>query len=135
MPAKPLKIVNTMDQPILPSDPHGDTETLSEQLFRKLQSAIIKGEIAPGSKMSEPELARAHGVSRGPLREALHRLEGQRLLVRVPHAGARVVSLSPKELSELYEIRESLESMACRLAAARMPSAEVQQVRDVLHAH
>ncbi|AKQ54346.1 GntR family transcriptional regulator [Bordetella hinzii] len=135
MPAKPLKIVNTMDQPILPSDPHGDTETLSEQLFRKLQSAIIKGEIAPGSKMSEPELARAHGVSRGPLREALHRLEGQRLLVRVPHAGARVVSLSPKELSELYEIRESLEGMACRLAAARMPAAEVQQVRDVLHAH
>ena len=91
--------------------------------------------MAPGSKISEPELARIHGVSRGPLREALHRLEGQRLLVRVPHAGARVVSLSQQELCELYEIRESLEGMACRLAAERMPAAEVQELRRVLEAH
>ena len=96
----------------LPSAEPGDNETLAEHIFRKIQSAIVKGEIAPGSKISEPELARIHGVSRGPLREALHRLEGQKLLVRVPHAGARVVSLSPKELAELYEIRESLEGLS-----------------------
>ena len=77
----------------LPGAAPDDSETLAEQIFRKIQSAIVKGEIAPGSKISEPELARIHGVSRGPLREALHRLEGQKLLVRVPHAGARVVSL------------------------------------------
>ncbi|CAJ50342.1 GntR family transcriptional regulator [Bordetella avium] len=122
-----------MAKVLLLSEP--DSETLSDQLFRKLQSAIVKGDIAPGSKISEPELARAHGVSRGPLREALHRLEGQRLLVRVPHAGARVVSLSQQELCELYEIRESLEGMACRLAAERMSATEVQELRDVLLAH
>jgi len=116
-------------------DPAGDAETLSDQLFRKLQSAIVKGEIAPGSKISEPELARAYGVSRGPLREALHRLEGQKLLVRVPHVGARVVSLSQQELCELYEIRESLEGMACRLAAERMHAQDVQELRRVLEAH
>ncbi|MGE8619755.1 MAG: GntR family transcriptional regulator, partial [Achromobacter spanius] len=108
----------------LPGAAPGDGETLSDHIFKKIQAAIVKGEIAPGSKISEPELARIHGVSRGPLREALHRLEGQKLLVRVPHAGARVVSLSPQELSELYEIRESLEGTACRLAAARMPPSE-----------
>ena len=70
-----------------------------------------------------------------PAAQALHRLEGQRLLVRVPHAGARVVSLSQQELCELYEIRESLEGMACRLAAERMPAAEVQELRRVLEAH
>ena len=52
-----------------------------------------------------------------------------------PHAGARVVSLSQQELCELYEIRESLEGMACRLAAERMPAAEVQELRRVLEAH
>ena len=112
-----------------------ETETLSENVFRRIQSAIVKGEIAPGSKISEPELARTYGISRGPLREAIHRLEGQRLLVRIPHVGARVVSLSHAELIELYEIRESLEGMACRLAAERMSMAEVDELRRVLETH
>ena len=112
-----------------------DSATLSEQVFRSIQAAIICGDIAPGSKISEPELARTYGISRGPLREAIHRLEGQRLLVRVPHVGARVVALSHAELIELYEIRESLESMACRLAAQRMTLAEVDQLRSVLDTH
>lgn len=47
---------------------HDDGETLSEHVFRKIQSAIVSGEIAPGSKISEPELARTYGISRGPLR-------------------------------------------------------------------
>ncbi|SDG99468.1 DNA-binding transcriptional regulator, GntR family [Pseudomonas flavescens] len=112
-----------------------DMETRSEQVFRRIQAAIVKGEIAPGSKISEPELARTYGISRGPLREAIHRLEGQRLLVRVPHVGARVVSLDREELIELYEIRESLEGMACRLAAERMSDAEIDDLRRVLDTH
>ncbi len=110
-------------------------ETLTGQALRQLQAAIVKGEIAPGSKISEPELARAYGISRGPLREALNRLEGQKLLVRVPHVGARVVSLSRQELAELYEIRESLEGLACRLAAQRMAPEQVEALRGVLRAH
>ncbi|WP_122445944.1 GntR family transcriptional regulator [Pseudomonas viridiflava] len=112
-----------------------DSETLSENVFRRIQAAIVKGEIAPGSKISEPELARTYGISRGPLREAIHRLEGQRLVVRVPHVGARVVSLSHVEMIELYEIRESLEGMACRLAAERMTSEEIDELRRVLDTH
>lgn len=117
--------------------PLGESEsgTLSDHVFRCMQSAIVRGEIAPGSKISEPELARAYGISRGPLREAIRRLEGQRLLVRVPHAGARVVSLSQAELIELYEIRESLEGMACRLAAERMSREEIDELRRVLETH
>lgn len=112
-----------------------ESGTLSEHVFRRIQSAIVRGEIAPGSKISEPELARAYGISRGPLREAIHRLEGQRLLVRIPHVGARVVSLSHAELIELYEIRESLEGMACRLAAERMTVEEIDELRRVLDTH
>jgi DNA-binding GntR family transcriptional regulator len=112
-----------------------ESETLSENVFRRIQAAIIKGEIAPGSKISEPELARTYGISRGPLREAIHRLEGQRLLVRVPHVGARVVSLTHAELIELYDIRESLEGMACRLAAERMTVEDIDELRRVLDTH
>lgn len=112
-----------------------DSGTLAEHVFRSIQAAIVCGEIPPGSKISEPELARTYGISRGPLREAIHRLEGQKLLVRVPHVGARVVSLSHAELVELYEIRESLEGMACRLAAERMSQAEIDDLRRVLDLH
>ena len=125
-------MLNIIESPIAAAD---ESETLSEHVFRRIQAAIVKGEIAPGSKISEPELARTYGISRGPLREAIHRLEGQRLLVRVPHVGARVVSLSHAELIELYEIRESLEGMACRLAAERMSQAEIDELRRVLDLH
>ncbi|MDH0744785.1 GntR family transcriptional regulator [Pseudomonas sp. GD03842] len=124
-----------LDSPELAPTASLDSETLSENVFRRIQAAIVKGDIAPGSKISEPELARTYGISRGPLREAIHRLEGQRLLVRVPHVGARVVSLSHAELVELYEIRESLEGMACRLAAERMTIEEIEELRHVLDTH
>lgn len=120
---------------LLPAGGAAEGETLSDHVLRQIQSAIVKGEIAPGSKISEPELARAYGISRGPLREALHRLEGQKLLVRVPHAGARVVSLTRQELGELYQIRESLEGLACRLAAERMAAEEIDELRGVLREH
>jgi len=104
-------------------------------VFKRLQVAIVEGQIAPGSKISEPELAKRYGISRGPLREALHRLEGQKLLVRAAHVGARVVSLSAAELIELYQVREALEGLACRLAAQHMPAAEVDELRRVLELH
>ena len=62
-------MLDQLDPPVLMQD---DSETLSENVFRRIQAAIVKGDIAPGSKISEPELARTYGISRGPLREAIH---------------------------------------------------------------
>ena len=50
--------------------------TLAEQVLRAIQAAIVNGDLAPGSKLKEPDLARAYGTSRGPLREAIRQLEG-----------------------------------------------------------
>ncbi|MCU7880664.1 MAG: GntR family transcriptional regulator [Candidatus Thiodiazotropha sp. (ex Lucinoma aequizonata)] len=61
--------------------------TLTDRLFDTLQCAIVEGEIVPGSKISEPELARQHGVSRGSLREAIGRLEARKLVERKPNIG------------------------------------------------
>ncbi|MFA5677695.1 MAG: GntR family transcriptional regulator [Pseudomonas sp.] len=109
--------------------------TLSDGAFLRLQTAIVKGEIAPGTRISEQFLSNTYGISRGPLREAIRRLEGRRLVVRVPHAGVRVVSLSYEELIELYHVREALEGMACRLAAQNMTEEEIANLREVLATH
>jgi len=106
--------------------------TMSDRVFARFRKAIVEGEILPGSKISEPELAREYGVSRGPLREAIARLEACNLVVRKPNVGARVVSLSVRDLLELYDVREAMESTAARLAAERMSDAEVEDLRALL---
>lgn len=109
--------------------------TLADRVFARLQDDIVRGEIPPGSKVSETELATRYGVSRGPLREAIRRLESRKLLERVAHVGTRVASLSFDDLIEIYHVREALEGMAARLAAECMTKAEVRGLLDVLDQH
>jgi len=111
------------------------TQTLAEQLMAAIQAAIVKGDLAPGSKLKEPDLARRYGTSRGPLREAIRRLEARRLVEVAPHTGARVARLSLGQLLELYEAREVLEGLACRLAAERITMTEADELRRLLEAH
>ncbi len=112
-----------------------ESRTLADRVCREIVTAIIMGDIPPGHKISEPELARTYGISRGPLREAIRRLEGLRLVVRIPHVGARVVSLSSQELIEIYHVREAMEGMACRLAAQNMTDDEIASLRNLLDEH
>jgi DNA-binding GntR family transcriptional regulator len=109
--------------------------TLSEQVFEALQNAIVSGDLAPGEKLREPELSRKFGTSRGPLRDALRRLEARNLVTNTPNAGARVVSLSDQQLIELYQVREALEGMTCRLAATQMTDDEITELSDLLDRH
>jgi DNA-binding GntR family transcriptional regulator len=112
-----------------------ETSTLADRVCQQIITAIVKGEIKAGEKISEPELARTYGISRGPLREAIRRLEGLRLVESRPNVGARVVQLSVKELLEIYRVREALEGMACRLAAINMSDDEIKALRTLLDQH
>jgi DNA-binding GntR family transcriptional regulator len=114
---------------------HPDGGTLAAALTDRLVEAIVSGELAPGEKLSEPELAHRFGTSRGPLREALQRVEGMRLVERRPHHGARVAVIGRRELADLYGVREALEGMACRLAADAMTAAEIADLRRLLIEH
>ncbi|EOI6420646.1 TPA: GntR family transcriptional regulator [Vibrio cholerae] len=109
--------------------------TKSENLTEYLIEAIVEGELAPGSKISEPELAKQFQVSRGPLREALMRVEGLGLIERIPHIGARVIQLSPTKLVELYAVREALEGMAAMLAARNITEIELAGLESLLSTH
>ncbi len=109
--------------------------TKSETLTELLVEAIINGDMLPGSKISEPELAKHYQVSRGPLREAIMRVEGLGLIERVPHVGARVITFSPEKLIELYAVREALEGMAARLAARYITQEELLSLELLLSTH
>ncbi len=109
--------------------------TIADRVFEQIREAIERGELPPGSKISEPELAKAHGISRGPLREAMGKLEACGLVVRRANVGARVVSLSSEQLLEIFQVREALEGMAARLAASQMKAAEIVALRRLLERH
>ncbi|WP_036534260.1 GntR family transcriptional regulator [Oceanobacter kriegii] len=112
-----------------------ETQTLAEKVFADVTTEIVRGERKPGERISEQMLVEKYGGSRAPMREAIQKLEARHLVVRIPHAGARVVSLSLAELRDIYEVRVELESMACRLAAERMTDDEIAELQQLLKNH
>ena len=112
-----------------------DVKTLADQALERIEAAIMRGELPPGARVSDLALAKSLGISRGPVREAIQRLEGRKLVERVPHVGATVVAPSWEDLIEIFVIREALEGMACRLAAERMTPAEVSELEELLEHH
>ena len=125
----------TVDSSVSTGGSPDQASTLAAHLTERLVEAIVSGELASGEKLSEPELAQRFGTSRGPLREALQRLEGMRLVERRPHQGARVAVVGRRELADLYAVREALEGMACRLAADVMSGDEITSLRQLLVDH
>jgi DNA-binding GntR family transcriptional regulator len=109
--------------------------SLVDVVADRIEAAIISGVLEPGSRLSEQALATSLGVSRGPLREAIRRLEGRKLLQRTPNIGVRVAALSLKDLIEILQIREALEGMACALAAKNMTDSEIEALAALLDRH
>ena len=109
--------------------------TLTEQLTATLRDAIIAGTLPPGSKLSEPKLAQTYQTSRGPIREAIRRLEMMQLVQHVPYEGVRVVNLSLEHMVELYHLREVLEGKAAALAAEHISTEGLQELRELLTLH
>ena len=109
--------------------------TRAEAIFTQLRQRIVEGDIAVGAKLSEPELARHYQISRSTLRDALSKLEGCGLLERKANIGYRVVGLSTNQLLEIFHVRESLEGMACRLAAQNMTDEQINELKSLLEQH
>jgi DNA-binding GntR family transcriptional regulator len=109
--------------------------SLVDVVAERIEAAIVSGKLEPGAKLSEQGLASSLGVSRGPLREAIRRLEGRKLLTRTPNIGVRVAEMSLTDLKNLLEVREALEGMAAALAARNMPDVEITALRKLLEGH
>jgi len=108
---------------------------LAETVFRHLLAQIYDGRLAAGALLNESALADQYGVSRGPVREAIRRLQGVQLVTREPYLRARVVMLTPDSMRQLFEVRMALEGMACTLAAQRMSDEDLRCIGDDLEQH
>ena len=97
--------------------------TFRAHIAEGLRSAILNGEILPGSQVTEQSLAEQFGVSRGPLREAMRQLIDEGLLVTVPYTGTHVVGLSVEDIREIYSMRVNLEIFAFELVWERRDDA------------
>jgi DNA-binding GntR family transcriptional regulator len=104
------------------------------QIAGRIEDAIQAGDLAPGARIAEAALAASLDVGRAPLREALRLLEGRRLLTRTPNAGVRIVDVRGEDLVQLLGLREVLEGLASREAAANITLAEIHRLEDCLEA-
>ncbi|WP_224815952.1 GntR family transcriptional regulator [Hasllibacter sp. MH4015] len=100
--------------------------------YEQIRARILNGEIRPGDRLREVELADDLGLSRTPVREAIRRLEQDGIVEHAAHKGAVVRSLDQSSITELYTIREVLEGTAARLAAQHANSAEIDALEEVL---
>jgi len=97
---------------------------LREIVYEELKREILIGEIAPGTRMMEIELADEMGVSRTPVREAIRKLEKEGLVTIEPRKGAYASDVSIKDMVDVLEVREDLEAMAAAMAARKVSDEE-----------
>ncbi len=101
---------------------------LRDVVFNTLRQAILKGELEPGERLMEIQLAERLGVSRTPIREAIRKLELEGLVLMIPRKGAEVARISEKSLRDVLEIRRSVEELAIELACQRMTEEEIDDL-------
>lgn len=100
----------------------------AERVFEQLLDDILAGVIPPGHKLSEASVAARFSVSRGPVREALRRIEERGLISSRHNASARVITFTASDFLNMIQMREALEGMACRLAAERMSKEQIDEL-------
>jgi len=105
---------------------------LSITIRDKLEASINAGELMPGDPLDERALAEKFGVSRTPIREAMHLLSAQGLLQAVPRQGIFVARMSVHELLALFEFLAELEGTCARFAAKRITSSQLAGLKDAL---
>lgn len=102
---------------------------LRDVVFQTLRQAILRGELKPGERLLEVQLAEKLGVSRTPIREAIRKLELEGLVLMIPRKGAEVAQITEKNLRDVLEVRKALEELAVSLACDRMLPEDVKNLK------
>ena len=104
---------------------------LRDVVFNTLRRAILKGELKPGERLMEIALADKLGVSRTPIREAIRKLELEGLVVMAPRKGAKVASITERDLNDVLEVRKGMEVLAISLACERITKEEMEHLEEI----
>ena len=105
-----------------------ERKSLGEHVFESLKHSIVRGKISSGEWLVESHIAETLGISRTPVREAIHKLEREGLIERQPRGGFTVLGLNRDDIEETFGIRSVLEGYAARLAAVKH---ETQELKDL----
>ena len=109
-----------------------NTELLEVKVLERLRLAIQTNQLKPGQRLIEEEIARQMGVSRVPVRQAIHILERDGLVVIEPHRGATVVSLSDQDIEEIYGLRTALEIYAIGLVIQKVSESDIDALQNIV---
>ena len=101
---------------------------LRDVVFNTLRRAILRGELKPGERLMEIQLANKLGVSRTPIREAIRKLELEGLVLMIPRKGAEVAEITEKNLRDVLEVRCALEELAVQLACDRIDKEKIKEL-------
>ena len=104
---------------------------LRDVVFNTLRQAILRGELKPGERLMEIQLANKLGVSRTPIREALRKLDLEGLVNMVPRKGAEVADITEKSLRDVLEVRKALEELSVQLACEKITEEEIEELKRV----
>lgn len=108
------------------------SKTLPQLVQSEIERLILSGEVRAGARLNEVEIARRLNVSRGPVREALRSLEEAGLVRFEKNRGAAVRVISPEEAMHIYEVRASLEQLACSRLASRITPEQLETLRALV---
>ena len=103
---------------------------LRDVVFNTLREAILRGDLVPGERLMELQLAAKLGVSRTPIREAIRMLEQEGLAITIPRKGAIVAGMTEKDMQDVLEIREALEELSVQVACDKITEEEVARLRE-----
>ena len=106
-------------------------QTLTQRVADRLSQLIVNGDLAPGTRLVETDLARRLRVSRAPIREAIKDLELLGLVSKPSRRGARVMELSARDVKEIYEVKAMLDGLAAGLAAERVTDGELARLQGL----
>lgn len=101
---------------------------LRDVVFKTLRQAILRGELKPGERLMEIQLANKLGVSRTPVREAIRKLELEGLVLMIPRKGAEVAEITEKSLRDVLEVRKVLEELSVELACDRITEEQLKEL-------
>ena len=107
--------------------------TLRSRVSREVRQMIIAGELRPGERLLQQQLAKRFGVSQSVTREALLEAQFSGLVISANGAGASVADINIDQLMQAYEVREMLEGLAARLCCQRAAPADVRELTELAH--
>ncbi len=102
---------------------------LRDVVFQTLRAAILRGELKPGERLMELQLASKLGVSRTPIREAIRMLEQEGLAITIPRKGAEVAKMTEKDMEDVLQIRCVLEDLAVRVSCHKITDSELRELK------